>query len=55
MPLLKFHLYKGRSTDELDGLLDVAHDVMVQTFGVPARIATKSSTSMPLPICERLT
>ncbi|CAN7196296.1 tautomerase family protein [Phyllobacterium sp. LjRoot231] len=36
MPLLKFHLYKGRSTDELDGLLDVAHDVMVQTFGVSA-------------------
>jgi hypothetical protein len=35
MPLLKFHLYRGRSSDELDRLLDVAHDVMVQTFEVP--------------------
>lgn len=37
MPLLKFHLYKGRSTDELNRLLDVAHDAMVKTFEVPAK------------------
>jgi hypothetical protein len=35
MPLLKFHLYKGRSTDEVGLLLDAAHDAMVQSFEVP--------------------
>lgn len=36
MPLLKFHLFKGRTSCELDLLLDVAHEVMVDTFQVPA-------------------
>lgn len=35
MPILKFHLYQSRSPKEIDYLLDVAHDVMVQTFDVP--------------------
>lgn len=35
MPLLKFHLYKGRSVQEVTELLDTAHDVMVQCFAVP--------------------
>ncbi|MDX0015133.1 tautomerase family protein [Sinorhizobium meliloti] len=36
MPILKFHLYDGRSPKETDHLLDVVHDVMVRTFDVPA-------------------
>lgn len=35
MPLLKFHLYKGRSTEEIGLLLDAAHEAMVLSFGVP--------------------
>ncbi|AVA24484.1 MULTISPECIES: tautomerase family protein [unclassified Rhizobium] len=35
MPLLKFHLLKGRTADEVALLLDAAHDAMVQSFGVP--------------------
>lgn len=35
MPLLKFHLYEGRSVDEVALLLDAAHDAMVRSFGVP--------------------
>lgn len=36
MPILKFHLYDGRSPKEADHLHDVVHDVMVRTFDVPA-------------------
>ena len=36
MPLLKFHIYKGRSEQEVERLLDAAHDAMVQSFEVPA-------------------
>jgi hypothetical protein len=36
MPILKFHLYQGRSPNEIEHLLDIVHDVMVQTFDVPA-------------------
>ncbi|MDX8479857.1 tautomerase family protein [Mesorhizobium sp. VK24D] len=36
MPILKFHLYQGRSPNEIDQLLDAVHDVVVQTFDVPA-------------------
>ncbi|MGG6898650.1 tautomerase family protein [Rhizobium sp. BR 315] len=35
MPLLKFHLYKGRSADEVSLLLDAAHKAMVHSFNVP--------------------
>ncbi|TCV69341.1 tautomerase family protein [Neorhizobium sp. S3-V5DH] len=35
MPLLKFHLYKTRSPEEVKLLLDVAHEAMVRSFGVP--------------------
>ena len=35
MPLMKFHLVKGRSTEEIDRLLDVAHRAMVSSFKVP--------------------
>jgi hypothetical protein len=37
MPLLKFHLYEGRSADEVALMLDAAHDAMVGSFGVPSR------------------
>ena len=37
MPLMKFHLLKGRSPDEIDRLLDVAHHAMVSSFNVPER------------------
>lgn len=35
MPLLNFHLLKGRTERELKELLDTAHDAMVAAFGVP--------------------
>ncbi|MDI7865259.1 tautomerase family protein [Rhizobiaceae bacterium n13] len=35
MPLVRIHVFKGRSVDELQTLLDVAHDVVVEAFGVP--------------------
>ncbi len=37
MPLLKFHMYEGRSEDEIKNILDVTHDVMVDAFEVPYR------------------
>jgi hypothetical protein len=37
MPLMKFHLLKGRSAEEIDRLLDVAHRAMVSSFKVPER------------------
>ncbi len=37
MPLLKFHLRKGRAPDEVEHLLDVAHGAMVRSFNVPER------------------
>ena len=37
MPLMKFHLLKGRSPEEIDRLLDVAHRAMVSSFKVPER------------------
>lgn len=37
MPLMKFNLLKGRTRDELDRLLDTAHQAMVQCFDVPER------------------
>ncbi|MGY4752974.1 tautomerase family protein [Pannonibacter sp. Q-1] len=37
MPLLKFHVIKGRTPEELNRLLDAAHDAMVGSFGVPQR------------------
>ncbi|MDL2403548.1 tautomerase family protein [Rhizobium mayense] len=37
MPLMKFHIYRGRSPEEIDTLLDAAHDAMVQSFKVPDR------------------
>lgn len=37
MPLMKFHLLNGRSAEEIDRLLDVAHRAMVSSFKVPER------------------
>ena len=35
MPLLRFDLIEGRTAEELQSLLDAAHQAMVQAFGVP--------------------
>ncbi|EPE96354.1 tautomerase family protein [Rhizobium grahamii] len=32
MPLVRIHVFKGRSGEELQRLLDVAHDVIVEAF-----------------------
>lgn len=37
MPLMKFNLLKGRTSEELNRLLDTAHQAMVQSFDVPER------------------
>lgn len=37
MPLLTFHLVKGRSDAELETLLDAAHRAMLAAFKVPER------------------
>ena len=37
MPLIKFHVLKGRNPREIDRLLDVAHRAMVSAFEVPDR------------------
>ena len=37
MPLLRFDLIEGRSHAELKGLLDAAHEAMLEAFQVPAR------------------
>ena len=37
MPLMKFNLLKGRTKEELNRLLDTAHEAMVQSFDVPER------------------
>ncbi|MBN8235641.1 tautomerase family protein [Halobacillus kuroshimensis] len=37
MPLLKFHMYEGRTEQEVKDLLDVTHKVMVDAFEVPER------------------
>ncbi|MQB46123.1 tautomerase family protein [Rhizobium sp. ICMP 5592] len=37
MPLMKFHVLKGRSSQEIDQLLDAAHEAMVAAFKVPDR------------------
>jgi hypothetical protein len=36
MPLMKFHLFEGRSLDEINLLLEVVHEVMVRSFHVPS-------------------
>ncbi|GBQ11425.1 tautomerase family protein [Swaminathania salitolerans] len=35
MPLLHFHVYEGRSEDEIRTLLDAAHEAMLEVFKVP--------------------
>lgn len=35
MPLLKFHMYEGRTEKEITDILDVTHEAMVQSFNVP--------------------
>lgn len=35
MPLLHFHIFEGRDVDAVRGLLDAAHDAMVEAFDVP--------------------
>ncbi|GAB3056551.1 tautomerase family protein [Salinicoccus sesuvii] len=37
MPLLKFHMYEGRTEEEIKQILDVTHEAMVESFGVPYR------------------
>ncbi|WP_026699822.1 tautomerase family protein [Salibacterium aidingense] len=37
MPLLKFHLYEGKSPEQIQTILDVAHDVMVEAFEIHYR------------------
>ena len=37
MPFLRFDLIEGRSDAEIRQLLDVTHDVLVETLHVPAR------------------
>jgi hypothetical protein len=37
MPLLKFHLLKGRTAQEITRLLDTAHGAVVRAFQVPER------------------
>ncbi|MBB2166792.1 tautomerase family protein [Gluconacetobacter aggeris] len=37
MPLMKFHVLKGRTPAEIDQLLDAAHEAMLRAFKVPAR------------------
>ena len=37
MPLLHFHVIKGRTPEALRKLLDTAHDAMLEAFKVPAR------------------
>lgn len=37
MPLMKFHVYRGRSAEEIEAFLDAAHTAMVRSFHVPER------------------
>lgn len=37
MPLVKIHVLKGRSPEDVAVLLDTIHDVVVASFGVPQR------------------
>lgn len=37
MPLIKFDIIEGRSPEQLQALLDAAHEAMVNAFQVPAR------------------
>lgn len=37
MPLLRFDIIEGRSEEELNALLNTAHDAMVEAFDVPER------------------
>jgi len=37
MPLLKFHIYEGRTDEEVSALLDASHAAMVRSFSVPDR------------------
>lgn len=37
MPLLHFHVIKGRKPEALRKLLDTAHDAMLEAFKVPVR------------------
>lgn len=35
MPLLKFHMYEGRTEKEVTDILNATHEAMVQSFEVP--------------------
>lgn len=37
MPLLHFHVIKGRKPEAIRALLDTAHEAMLEAFKVPAR------------------
>lgn len=37
MPLVRLDVYKGRTATELQKLLDVAHNITVEVFHIPAR------------------
>jgi hypothetical protein len=34
---MKFHIYRGRSAEEIEAFLDAAHTAMVRSFHVPER------------------
>ncbi|GBQ61838.1 4-oxalocrotonate tautomerase [Ameyamaea chiangmaiensis NBRC 103196] len=36
MPLLHFHMYEGRTDEQVKTLLDAAHEAMLEAFAVPA-------------------
>ncbi|GGB10999.1 putative tautomerase YrdN [Brucella endophytica] len=37
MPLMKIHVLKGRSQEQVERLLDTVHEAMVESFKVPER------------------
>lgn len=37
MPLLHFHIFQGRTEDEVRKILDVSHEAMFEVFKVPYR------------------
>lgn len=37
MPLLHFHILEGRTPEQIRGILDSAHEAMLEAFQVPCR------------------
>jgi hypothetical protein len=49
MPLLYFDLVQGRSENQINMILDVTHEVLVQSFDVPERDRYQIVRSMRHP------